>query len=206
MSLGGANGFWKVLVGVGQEIGESAPVSKPTDLTIESARLYFLDVKTRMPYKFGQQVMEAITCARAAVTVRTASGEIAEGWGETPLSVGWVWPTEELGYTEREDRLKAFCCRLAREFAGFTASGHPLEVGHAFQQQVLPALLESEAAEHPDEEPMPYLAGLGCLSAFDLAMYDAYGIANQIGVFESFNGDYLNSDLGDYLIAFALPD
>ncbi|MGI9244177.1 MAG: enolase C-terminal domain-like protein [Verrucomicrobiales bacterium] len=156
-------------------------------------------MKTRVPYKFGQQVLEEITCARARVSVQTVDGESAEGWGETPLSVGWVWPTTALEYSHREDRLKAFCCKLAGAFGEFDASGHPLEIGHAFQKKRLREMLAEEADAYPDEEAMPYLAGLVCLSALDLALYDAFGCANQISVFDGFSSEYMNADLSAYL-------
>lgn len=178
-------------------------MSKPSDVSIVAAQLYFLEVKTRVPYKFGQQVLEEITCARARVTVRTRDGREVHGWGETPLSVGWVWPTTDLGYSHREDRLKAFSCRLAKEWRRFGERGHPLEIGHAFQATILPALIAAEATGYPDDEAMPYLAGLVCLSAFDLAMYDAFGIANGVGVFDAFGSDFLNADLSSYLEADA---
>lgn len=187
------------MAGVGRKIREDGRVSKPSDVSIVSARLYFLEVKTRVPYKFGQQVLEEITCARACVTVRSLDGREIEGWGETPLSVGWVWPTTTLSYTHREDRLKAFTCKLAVAFGGFGRSGHPLEIGHGFQEEQLRRMLEQEAAAYPGEEPIPYLGGLVCLSALDLALYDAFGITNGIGVFEAFGGDYLNADLASYL-------
>jgi len=191
--------MWSVLAGLPGEIYEDSGVSKPSDVSIQSASLYFLEVKTRVPYKFGQQVLEEITCARARVSVRTAGGQVADGWGETPLSVGWVWPTTALGYSHREDRLKAFTCRLAEAFASFGESGHPLEIGHAFQAQILREMIAEESQAYPDEEPLPYLAGLVCLSAFDLALYDAFGIANGVAVFESFSSKYMNADLATYL-------
>lgn len=174
---------------------------KPSDVSILSVRLHFIEVKTRVPYKFGQQVLEEITCARAMVRVRRADGREAEGWGETPLSVGWVWPTTELSYTHREDRLKAFTRLVAARFAQFECEGHPLEIGHAFQSQQLGKLLEEESGDHPGEEAMPYLAGLVCLSAFDLALYDAFGNANDVGVFEALGEEFLNEDLDRYLEA-----
>jgi len=174
-------------------------MDNPNNVSILSAGLHFIEVKTRVPYKFGQQVLEEITCARAKVRVRSGSGREAEGWGETPLSVGWVWPSTTLGYTEREDRLKDFTCRIARAFGEFGGKGHPLEIGHAFQEQVLKELLAEEAAEYPDQDPLPYLGGLACLSAFDLAMYDAYGIANGVKVFDAFGKEFLGSDLSRYL-------
>ena len=182
---------------------DTGEVSKPTDVSITAARLYYLKVETRMPYKFGQQVLREITCARACVTVRDGEGDLVEGWGETPLSVGWVWPTDSLAYRHKEERLKGFTCTLAREIPGFGVAGHPLEIGHAFQQQILPGLLAHEAEGFPGEEAIPYLAGLACLSAFDLAAYDAFGIAHDVGVFDTFGADFLNHDLDRYLEADA---
>jgi len=80
--------------------------SKPTDVRPVAARLYFLPVHTRVPLKFGAETLTEVICARARVTVETAAGRHAEGWGETPLNVQWVWPgkpAEELLRALRED-------------------------------------------------------------------------------------------------------
>ena len=66
---------------------------KPTDIRVVGAKLYFLPVKTRVPLKFGAEIVTEATCARVRVHVRNAAGHTAEGWGETPLSTTWVWPS-----------------------------------------------------------------------------------------------------------------
>jgi len=48
-----------------------------------------------------------------------------------------VWPAA-LSYEERHEALQEFCRRLARAWADFDRPGHPVEVGHAFQAEVLP--------------------------------------------------------------------
>ena len=115
-------------------------MSKPTDIRCTAATLYFLPVHTRMPLKFGGETVTYVTCARARVTVRDAAGREAEGWGETPLSVTWVWPSA-LSYEARHEAMKEFCRRLAAAWAKFPASGHPVEVGYDFQEHELPKLL-----------------------------------------------------------------
>ncbi|MGB6043897.1 MAG: hypothetical protein WBF93_12130, partial [Pirellulales bacterium] len=65
---------------------------KATDVRVQSVALYFLPVQVRVPLKFGPETLTSVTCARAQVTVRDASGRTAAGWGETPLSVQWAWP------------------------------------------------------------------------------------------------------------------
>jgi len=90
---------------------------RPTDARPVGATLYFLPVQTRVPLKFGPETMTRVVCARVKLTVQDAGGKTAQGWGETPLSVQWVWPSS-LGYEERESALKKFTARLAGEWAG----------------------------------------------------------------------------------------
>jgi hypothetical protein len=70
-------------------------MSKPTDIRVVDAALYFLPIKARMPIKFGPETLDSVTCARVRVTVEDRSGRRAEGWGETPLSVQWAWPSSQ---------------------------------------------------------------------------------------------------------------
>ena len=98
------------------------------DIRVVGARLYLLPVETRVPLKFGLETLTSVTCARVALTVQDREGRRAIGWGETPLSVQWGWPST-LSYVERYARLLAFCSALAGEWAGFEQVGHPLEIG-----------------------------------------------------------------------------
>ena len=145
------------------------------DIRVAGVRLYFLPVRTRVPLKFGPETLTSVTCARACVTVRNRQGQRAEGWGETPLSVQWGWPSA-LSYEDRHQALRAFCMRLAEEWVDFGGWGHPLEVGCDFQEQVAPLALTRFNQERPRlGEPMPWLAALVCGSVFDQALHDAYG-------------------------------
>ena len=130
-------------------------MSKATDVRVLKAGLYFLPVETRVPLKFGPETLTYVTCARVHVQVEDRQGRRAEGWGETPLSVQWVWP-HHLSYEERHQALKAFCAELVDAWSGFPASGHPIEVGSAFQEEELPRLLKQ--FNQSRSEPMPWLA------------------------------------------------
>src|SRR5262245_59647382 len=68
-------------------------MSKATDIRVVAARLYFLPLRTRVPLKFGTETVTSVTCARACLRISDDQGRVAEGWGETPLSVQWVWPS-----------------------------------------------------------------------------------------------------------------
>ncbi len=170
---------------------------KPSDIRTVGATLYFLPVKTRVPLKFGAETLTSVTCARAMVRVADQQGRTAVGWGETPLSVQWVWPSA-LGYEPRQAALKSFCELLAKEWARFDGCGHALEIGHEFQEHLLPRLLRDFNAARGGEA-MPWLAALVCCSLFDLAVHDAYGNLHGRPVFETYTGEFISRDLASFL-------
>jgi L-alanine-DL-glutamate epimerase-like enolase superfamily enzyme len=172
--------------------------SKPTDIRVIGSDLYFLPIKTRVPLKFGSETLTEVTCARVRVWVEAQPGRTAEGWGETPLSVQWVWPSQ-LPHDERGQTLKEFCRLVGEDFTQFDVAGHPFEISHLFQEQVLPSSLRHLNQERSGREPMPWLAALVCFSAFDLALQDAYGQIHRCPVFETFNAQFMSRDLASYL-------
>lgn len=164
-----------------------------------SSSLYFLTVKARTPLKFSSGTTTSITCARVRVGVVNCNGQIAEGWGETPLAVQWSWPSR-LSYEERHRAMKQFSIMLAKAWAEFSEAGHPIEIGHAFQKQVLSKLLEKiNKKRGTQNEPMPWLAALVCCSAFDIALHDAYGILHNKSIYETYAPPFMNYDLSRYL-------
>lgn len=174
-------------------------MTNPRDARPVGASLYFLPVRTRVPLKFGSEVLTSVTCARVCLTLADGQGRTAVGWGETPLSVQWVWPSS-LAYEPRHEVLKRFCVALAAAWARFEPSGHPVEVGHAFQEQVLQRLLSERGEEWTvGGERMPWLAALVCCSAFDLALHDAYGNLHGLPVYETYAPPFMNRDLSAYL-------
>lgn len=156
---------------------------------IQAARLYTLPVEARTPYHFGQYVLREVDCLRVAMVVERVDGACFTGWGETPLSVGWAWPGGD--FMERLAAMKRLVNALAKDLVSFGRSGHAFEVGHAYQEERFHTLREKEG--------VPYLAGLVCLSAFDLALYDAYGKSCDKPIFETLGRDYLKADLSGYL-------
>ena len=172
---------------------------KSTDIRVTGASLYFLPVETRVPLKFGAETLTSVTCARVRVTVTDAAGREAQGWGETPLSVQWLWPSA-LPYGQRHEWLMAFCKALTPVWSGEGKrfEGHPLEYGHFFTEDLLPRLHRA-FNEGMDGEPMPWLAALVCLSAFDIATHDAYGNLHGKPVYETYTAEYLDSDLAQFL-------
>ncbi|MBN2130086.1 MAG: hypothetical protein JW741_11345 [Sedimentisphaerales bacterium] len=170
-----------------------------TDVHPVSVDLYFLPVETRVPLKFGPETLTSVICARVCMTAADAAGKRAQGWGETPLSVQWAWPSH-LGYQERCETMQSFCRILAAAWAGFTGQGHPVELGYEFNESILPGLLDELNAERGAEvQPMPWLAALVCCSAFDVALHDAYGRLLGCPVYATYDAKHMNADLAHFL-------
>src|SRR6185369_16175221 len=110
------------------------------DARLISVALHYLPVTTRMPLKFGSESLTSVTCARAQVTLVDRMGRTATGWGETPLSVQWAWPSL-IPYGERHDAMCQFCIRIAQEWLHADFCGHPLELGQDFQASRLGAVM-----------------------------------------------------------------
>ncbi len=166
-----------------------------------AARLYLLPVATRMPLKFGSETLTEVTCARVCITVRNPAGQVAEGWGETPLNVQWVWPSP-LPYHARLTALLALCERLVTVWGSeIDRFGHPLLVGHQILEEVLTrelATFNAIRTAHANE-PVPWLAALVCCSAFDLALHDAYGQLHGQPIYQLYARPWLDLDLASIL-------
>lgn len=171
---------------------------KKTDVFPVGVAVYFLPVENRVPLKFGRETVTRVVCARVCMRVANANGKTAEGWGETPLSVSWVWPSE-LSYETRLAALQEFTLQLARAWLDAEASGHPLEVGHAFMQEALPRLQQQFNGTRGTQDQMPWLAALVCCSAFDIALHDAFGNLNAVPIYDTYNAIFMHRDLASYL-------
>lgn len=168
---------------------------RPTDVRIVDVELFLIPVQTRMPYKFGAESLDSVVCGRARLTVEKSDGTRAVGWGETPLSVPWVWPSE-LPYQERLDRLIEFAKQLAYQVAVSKLSGHAVEIGTQLIEGVLPDQLQEDSAGNANA--LPYLAALVVGSIFDQAVHDAYGVANGIDIYQAYGKDFLDRTIADF--------
>jgi L-alanine-DL-glutamate epimerase-like enolase superfamily enzyme len=169
---------------------------KSTDIRCVDTELYFLPVNTRVPLKFGRETVNFVTCARVKMTVEDTNGNRAVGWGETPLSVTWVWPSS-MSYDSRHGVMKNFCVRLAKEWTKFDCRGHALEVGNEFNRHALPKLLQDVNQTRTGMEPMPWLGALVCNSLFDIALHDAYGRLVKRPVYSTYNDEFMSKTLVD---------
>lgn len=166
-----------------------------------TVRLYFLPVRTRMPWKFGNEVLTEVTCARVCIGLTDpVTGRSAEGWGETPLNVQWVWPGDQTPYADRHNALIQFTTLLAGAWVCFAERGHAIEIGHEFIEDELPVQLDNfNHGPNRGKDKVPHLAALVCCSPFDQALHDAYGKLVGLPVYKTYNRTYMSRDLASYL-------
>ena len=173
-------------------------MAHPTDIRVTAASVHFLPIKFRVPLKFGPETCTDVVCLRVRVTVADRAGRTADGWGETPLAVSWTWPTPKVTVAERTRRMQDFSTRLARKLVEFDAVGHPMEIGYDFQKL---ALMKEVAAANAEAggEAMPYLGALVCLSAFDVAVHDAFGVLLGRDIYDCYGPEHLSRDLAAFV-------
>jgi len=188
----------RMAIPITQPRSAAATVEKRTDVRVTAAELFLLPVRTRVPLKFGPETLTSVSCARVRVQVRDRAGRTAWGWGETPLSVQWAWPAD-LTTDERYESMVEFCKKLVPAWADFDAWGHPIEVGHSFAQVALPTLRQQFNDGREPARRLPFLAALVCLSAFDIALHDAYGMLHDLPVYNTYHAEWMSRDLSWYL-------
>jgi L-alanine-DL-glutamate epimerase-like enolase superfamily enzyme len=170
---------------------------KNTDIRVTAADIQFLPITLRVPLKFGPETVKDVVCLRVQVTVEDREGRQARGWGETPLSVSWVWPSA-LTVAERTTRMQAFSEVVGRLLVESALVGHPMEIAQDFQHDAMMDALAKESSG-AEASAMPYLAALVAFSAFDIAVHDAFGVLLDRDVYSTYNAEFMNRDLATYL-------
>src|SRR5690606_10159052 len=75
--------------------------------------------------------------------------------------------------------------------------GHPMELGVDFQSMEFHRVTDRLNATL-NGQPIPYLAALICLSAFDIALHDAFGNLHDVDVYNAYSSSYISRDLAEF--------
>lgn len=151
-----------------------------------NVNLEFVSVPLRVPLKFGAETLSGLCDAVVEVE---AYG--SRGLGETPLSASWGWPSAELTYGYREEKMKAFCRFLAERWP--EPQSDPMCADRLFLDEGLPAALSEFNAKEGCS--MPHLAALICAASFDVAIHDAFGRANGCSSYATYSARFMEHDL-----------
>lgn len=166
----------------------------PTRIRIRDVSIGYESHLYRTPIKFGGVALDRVTILNVTMVVEDSFGKTATGFGSMPLGNVWAWPTRALTYDQTLTAMQHLAGSIAGAYAGCNASGHPIDITHALEPDIL-ALPDRFALP----EPMPALAKLVVASAFDAALHDVYGKFHGLNCYHTYGPDFLPHDLGHYL-------
>ena len=66
---------------------------------------------------------------------------------------------------------------------------------------MLGRLADEFNANRAAEGHLPHLAALICCSPFDIAIHDAYGQLHDVPTYQTYNRQFMNCDLAEFLTA-----
>jgi L-alanine-DL-glutamate epimerase-like enolase superfamily enzyme len=175
-------------------------MSKPTDIRIVEAILSFESVPYRTPLKFGGRVVDHAILVNVEVSAESRRGHGASGFGTMPLGTAWAWPTAALAVEQAEDAMQKFAEDVVELANGYPDYGHPIEIAYQLSAEY-PHTAKTLAQRLKLAEEMPLLAQLVAASAFDAALHDAFGRANDMNSYDGLSSKQMNDDLSIYLDA-----
>jgi L-alanine-DL-glutamate epimerase-like enolase superfamily enzyme len=173
---------------------------KPTDIRIVEAVLSFELVPYRAPLKFGGRIVDRSTLVNVEVSVESRRGHGASGFGSMPVGNVWAWPTTAVSPEQTEDAMKKFAEEVVELANGYPDFGHPVEIAYQISAEY-PHLAKTLTPRLKLAEEIPLLAQLVAASAFDAALHDAFGRANDMNSYDLLSGKQMNDDLSLYLDA-----
>jgi len=173
---------------------------KSTDIRIVEAVLSFEPVSYRAPLKFGGRIVDRSTLINVEVSVEGRRGHGASGFGSMPVGNVWAWPSTTVGPEQTEDAMKKFAEEVVELANGYPDFGHPVEIAYQISAEY-PHLAKTLTPRLKLAEEIPLLAQLVAASAFDAALHDAFGRANDANSYDLLSGKQMNDDLSIYLDA-----
>ena len=116
----------------------------------------FEDFRYRTPLKFGGVPVSEVTLLNATMTVETAAGKIAEGFGSMPLGNVWAYPSKELAYADTLRVMRELARPISKIYSQVEHAEHPIEITHGVEADFFTCAGE-----------IPKLATLVVASAFE---------------------------------------
>lgn len=171
---------------------------KATNIRIEDVTYTYEDFYYRTPIKFGGVALDRATLLNVNVTVRTAAGKTARGFGSMPMGNVWSFPSKSLTYDQTLNAMKAVVERIAKILRDCKESGHPIDLTMALEHEFVKAAREVDA-ELQLADRIPVLCTLVCASSFDAALHDAFGKVHGLNAYHTYGPEFMNHDVGHFL-------
>ncbi len=176
----------------------SAATRKNSDIRIDHVSFGYDEYVFRAPVGFAGAVVDRATIVTVRCSVRTAGGKVASGFGSMPFNHTFSFPSKKLTNEAKNDAMKALAAELANVTGGHGGFAHPIDINWDLAPLYFKAAAEvSERLRLAD--PIPKLCTLVTAAAFDAAIHDAYGKAQQRNSFDTYGPEFMNHDLSRYL-------
>ncbi|MDA3811312.1 MAG: mandelate racemase/muconate lactonizing enzyme family protein [Spirochaetaceae bacterium] len=150
---------------------------------------YIFPVPFMLPLSFGKQSITVLDRLRICIHM-VFSNDVSQtvvGWGEVPLNYPWFWPDMPEG--DPNTILETIINELLNIWIQKGSIEHPLITGYDVLKHDLPELGRKLTEQLGFEVPELSIEVIN--SAFDLALYDAYGKLNNRPVYSLFDKDCL---------------
>src|SRR6266511_3407060 len=176
----------------------SAASRKKSDIRIDHISFGYDEDIFRAPVGFAGAVVDRATRVTVRCSVRTAEGKVASGFGSIPFNHTFSFPSKKLTSEIKNNAMKALADEIAKVSGAYQESAHPIEINWDLAPHYFKAASEvSERLRLAD--PIPRLCTLVTAAAFDAAIHDAFGKANQTNCFDTYGPEFMNQDLSRYL-------
>lgn len=145
----------------------------------------------RTPFQFGAGVMQGVSTVRVVLRLQKGGRE-STGVGAMTLGNGWSFPSAAPDVSA--ESMKRLVRRLAQVLDGVDLPDSILDASARFE-----VVAQNEAANISREmadlgEPIPPLCALVCASAFDMALFDAWGHLNEANTFSLLRSETQRSE------------
>src|SRR5215813_9235262 len=168
----------------------AAGTNDSSAIRLEDLNFSYEEFLYRAPYKFGGVPVDRATILNVNVTVRTADGKTAKGFGSMPLGNVWSFPSREMSYETTLGAMKALAERIAKITQDYKEYGHPIDLNSALEPLYLKAAVEVSGGLKL-LTPIPKLCTLVTVSPFDAAIHDAFGKLHNQTCYQTYGHDLM---------------
>ncbi|HOX36347.1 MAG TPA: enolase C-terminal domain-like protein [Candidatus Brocadiia bacterium] len=169
-----------------------------SDIRVIKAEPFFPQAVARVPLKFGAVVVESLPFCHVRAEVENRSGARACGWGAMFLMDLWAWPVSPVSHEKRSQAMIETTRRLCRLYEDYSDFGHPVELFHRLEPE-FQKIAKGVCDDMGLPEVMPFLCTLVCASPLDAAVHDAFGLVNNVNVYDACGPEFCGSDLSAIL-------
>jgi L-alanine-DL-glutamate epimerase-like enolase superfamily enzyme len=187
--------------------------AKTIEVKVKEIRASYEDFLYRTPIKFGGNIVDKVTMLNVHTIIEDGLGRSQRGFSAMSMGNVWSFPSKVMSYEQTLNAMKLLVTEVERITNASGATGHPVDINVALEDQFLAAAARL-SREQNWKEAIPKLCSLVVVSPFDAAIHDAYGKLLGRSTYQTYGPDCMRKDLsnyigpefkGEYLSRYVLP-